>query len=78
MEEVKYRFAKDENGNLVDANEFDPSERSSRKCYCISCGEVLIPVLGKIRKRHFRHEADKLCNGESYLHELGKIMLINM
>ena len=51
MEEVKYRFAKDENGNLVDANEFDPSERSSRKCYCISCGEVLIPVLGKIRKR---------------------------
>lgn len=77
MEEVKYRFAKDENGNLVDANEFDPSERSSRKCYCISCGEVLIPVLGKIRKRHFRHEADKPCNGESYLHELGKRMLMN-
>lgn len=75
MEEVKFRFAKDEDGNLVDANEFDPSERKNRKCYCLSCGDPLIPVLGHIRKRHFRHEADKPCNGETYLHVLGKMML---
>lgn len=73
--DVEYRFAKDEDGNLVDANEFDPSERRIRKCYCLSCGDPLIPVLGYIRKRHFRHEADKPCNGETYLHVLGKMML---
>ena len=73
--DVEYRFAKDEDGNLVDANVFDPSERRIRKCYCLSCGNPLIPVLGYIRKRHFRHEADKPCNGETYLHELGKRML---
>lgn len=75
IKEVEYRFAKDEDGNLVDANEFDPSERRTRKCHCLSCGEVLIPVLGQKRRRHFRHEADKLCNGETYLHVLGKMML---
>ena len=70
-----HRFAKDEDGNLVDAKEFNPAERSIRKCYCLSCGDPLIPVLGQKRIRHFRHEAAKPCNGETYLHELGKRML---
>lgn len=75
MGEVRYRFAKDENGNLVDANEFDPQERNTRRCFCLSCGKELIPVLGQVRKRHFRHDANCECNGETYLHKLGKAML---
>lgn len=71
----EHRFAKDEDGNLVDAKEFNPDERRTRKCYCLSCGDPLIPVLGQKRVKHFRHEADKPCNGETYLHELGKRML---
>ena len=71
----EHRFAKDKDGNRVDANKFDPLERRTRKCYCLSCGEVVHPVLGEKRRKHFRHEADRVCNGETYLHELGKRML---
>ena len=71
----EHRFAKDEDGNLVDATKFDPSERRTRKCYCLSCGEELIFTSHKTAKSYFRHEADKECDEETYLHELGKILL---
>ncbi len=74
-EDVLYRFAKDNENNLIDSNLINAQERRLRKYYCLSCGKELTPVLGQIRRRHFRHEVDQGCNSETYLHELGKRML---
>ncbi len=47
--------------------------------FCLSCGEELIPVLGKKRRHHFRHKEknpNRECYYESYLHKLAKKILL--
>ena len=74
MEEIKYRSAFDEIGNLVDINDVSNEDRK-HEYHCISCGKQLVPRLGDIRRHHFYHKEDIVCKGETYLHELAKLRL---
>lgn len=74
MEEIKYRSAFDEIGNLVDINDVSNEDRK-HEYHCISCGKQLVPRLGDIRRHHFYHKEDTVCKGETYLHELAKLRL---
>lgn len=67
---VQFRFALTENGTLVDANVLGSKDRKDYKC--LGCSGKVRPVLGQIRKKHFRHTHNQSCCSETYLHNLGK------
>ncbi|MBR8832107.1 MAG: hypothetical protein N5P05_004436 (plasmid) [Chroococcopsis gigantea SAG 12.99] len=73
---VKYRFALNDRGEIVDINSLSKSEKKKKdKFTCVSCGRVLYAVMPKKRQKHFRHESDAAefeCNWETYLHKLAK------
>lgn len=69
---IQYQFALDENGSLIDINHLSASDRKDYKC--VSCQNTIRPVLGKIRKKHFRHTHNSECSLETYLHQMGKIL----
>ena len=49
---IKYRYALDD-GRVIDIR----SDAVIRKEYCcLSCGNILVPVLGDVRQQHFRHK----------------------
>ena len=65
---IKYRYALDD-GQIIDIQ----SDEVPRKEYCcLSCGNVLLAVLGDIRQKHFRHKVQVDCSSETYLHNLAK------
>ena len=67
-----HRYALDEQGNTIFIDDVTKEERHN-KFYCKNCGEVMIPVLGKLRKKHFRHKVvTPACSYESYIHIIGK------
>ncbi len=72
---IRYQYAFD-TGQIVDINDLTPSDSSVRKDYeCISCGNILRPVLGQDRARHFRHKTQDIsCSKETYLHRMGKLI----
>lgn len=75
---VKYKYGLNEAGKVVSI--YDLTEADRGKTFrCIGCGCKLTPVLkeGK-RERHFRHKSSETAcvSFESYLHKLGKRMLI--
>ncbi len=73
---VKYRFAFDNKKTTIIASEI-AGKTVSNKFYCISCGEELIArVNGKIQQPHFAHKVKAECNGETYLHKLGKAVFV--
>ena len=64
---VQYKYAKTESGIITKINDINKGTNS--KYFCISCGNQLIPKLGKLRDHHFAHKSSELiCNGETYLH----------
>ena len=69
---IKYQYAKDNNGNLIDINHLNKENRDNVKFFCIGCGNELIARLGKIKIHHFSHKKEVNCSGETYLHLLGK------
>lgn len=75
---VKYKYAYDQNGELVDASsiirliEQNPSVRKM-EYRCIECGEIIRPR-GGARLPHFYHENHN-CNPETYLHKLAKLRI---
>ena len=73
--QVIYRYAFGEDHQLVDVTQLTNKERH-HKYTCISCGKGLVPALGKIRKKHFRHEVEADCDGETYLHRLAKEIIV--
>jgi competence CoiA-like predicted nuclease len=71
---IKYKYANNEDGCLVDIY----SASKSNKYYCVSCGKELIPKTGKIRQWHFAHKNTEIvCSSETYLHILGKQTFYN-
>ena len=71
--EIKYRFALDENNNLIDVSELNRSSlKKGEKFYSIDCKNELIPKLGDVVTKHFAHKGDSEGNYESYLHALAK------
>lgn len=71
---ITYRFGFDENNNLVDILKIEKNERSKHTFHCIACGKELIPVMGIQKISHFRHIHDSICNNETYLHKLSKLL----
>jgi hypothetical protein len=75
MKDIKYQYAINSIGKIVNAVDLIASIEVRSKTYkCLSCGNILIPVLGEKIKKHFRHKADiqVQCSPETYLHKLGK------
>lgn len=74
------RYTKAVDGELIDVNSVDPSDRYARGPYrCLSCNHLMVPALGRARKHHFKHKAGRPqnCADETYLHQLGKLTLFN-
>lgn len=67
-----HRYANDELGNRIFIENVTQETRH-RKFYCKNCGGLMIPVLGKYRKPHFRHKVvTPTCSYENYIHKIGK------
>jgi hypothetical protein len=70
---MKYQYATDSSGKLVNISTVVKDGYHDEKYYCLDCKQELIPKLGDIRIHHFAHKNDSLhCSKETYLHELGK------
>ena len=70
---IKYQYAMDDDGKVLNVcNLEDTSEVRKTSYTCISCNQSVVPVLGKVRQKHFRHIEALECNGETYLHNLSK------
>lgn len=69
---IKYQYAKDETGRLIDINSLNEKNRNVSKFFCVGCGNEVIARLGKIKIYHFAHKKVVTCSGETYLHLLGK------
>ena len=67
---VQYAYAK------TDENESVHIRKAFRngKYLCPSCHELMIPVLGDHKAKHFRHHK-AVCSYESYLHQAAKIAI---
>lgn len=72
--EIKYGYALDENEKLISIEELTEENRRKHTFKCISCKNELVPNLGKIRRHYFSHKADCACSGETYRHNLAKLM----
>lgn len=69
--DIKYQYALDES-RTIDIGS-DHIVRG-KEYTCLSCSNVLIPVLGEFRQKHFRHKIQVDCSAETYLHNLAKRM----
>jgi len=71
---VKYQYALDQENTVVHISDCETDKDiRSKRFTCLSCGSALIPVLGQVRKKHFRHALSVVCNPETYLHNLAKV-----
>jgi len=67
---IRNRFALDDNNQIIDIQNLTIYDR--KNYICLGCKDILRPVLGAAREKHFRHKVGAECNGETYLHILGK------
>lgn len=71
---LKYRYAENSNNKIVDVTKLQKQNLDKNEVFkCIGCSNILIPVLGQKRQKHFRHKIDIDCQPETYLHKLAKI-----
>jgi len=72
---VRYLYARRRTGEVVSAEELTrDSDLGDEVLECIGCGRPMIAVLGKQRRKHFRHRVEIECTRETYLHKLGKAL----
>lgn len=57
MAEIKYQYAYDESGSLINVNDLSKEVSKQHHYKCISCGSELLPraIGSKYRKPHFYH-----------------------
>ena len=73
MERIKYHYAFDEIGNLVNITYISREYRKHHKFFCVSCEKEMTARLGNKRTHHFAHKCDNAaCSLETYLHKLSK------
>jgi len=73
---IKYQYAKDSEGLLININELNKNYIG--KYFCLTCGNELLTKCGDERVHHFAHKNDvNNCSKETYLHELGKKIFYN-
>lgn len=79
MPEIKYRYAYDENNNIVDINELSEETRTLHTYVCVGCGNKILPraMCSEYRRAHFYHKEHVECSGETYLHKLAKQKIKN-
>ena len=76
MPKIKYHYALNDNGGIVDITDVDKENRKVQRFVCINCGEEMIAKLGEIKVRHFAHKSETPdCSSETYLHKLAKLRL---
>ena len=75
MADLKYKYAFDENGNIVSIESLTRETSKEHKLKCIVCGSELRPraIGSKHRRAHFYHKEVVSCDGETYLHKLCKL-----
>lgn len=72
MSKIKYHFALNDKGEVIDIANVTESDRQS-KFYCLNCGDEMRPRLGAKNAHHFAHKnTTPDCNPETYLHKLAK------
>ena len=69
---ITYKYAKNINGQKTDIAELNHLNKDE-KYTCIGCEEEMIPCMGEVKRHYFRHKLVGECNGETYLHLLGKM-----
>lgn len=76
MSNIKFRFAYNQNGEIVNIKDVSLQNRTENKYYCISCGAEMVAKLGEVKEHHFAHKGEgESCSFESYLHKLAKKMI---
>ncbi len=69
---IKYQFAYNSEGDLVNISDLSSANRHNTTYQCVGCGNEMIARLGSRKTHHFAHKAQLECSGETYLHQLGK------
>ena len=73
---IKYHFARNESGEIVDIDNVTESYRDSHSFYCLGCDGEMNARLGAKYSHHFYHSNGADCGfGESDLHRYAKKML---
>jgi len=73
---VKYHFAQNELGEIVDIDDVTEAYREAHSFYCLGCGGAMNARLGENNAHHFYHFDGRDCGyGESDLHRYAKKML---
>ncbi len=76
MPKIKYHYAYDEEGNIVDIYNVSPEIRRMHSFHCLSCKAAMVAKLGDKNAHHFAHKKENgSCSTETYLHKLGKVLL---
>ncbi|MBD2302314.1 competence protein CoiA family protein [Nostoc sp. FACHB-190] len=73
---IKYQYAIDSNEKTINVENLSANSEVRKKVFrCLSCNNILIPVLGQKKRKHFRHKLDVQlnCSPETYLHKLAKL-----
>ncbi|MBM0511642.1 competence protein CoiA family protein [Aeromonas hydrophila] len=69
---AKYKFALNSYNETISADDI-ANKPVDDAYHCLGCGnELTAKVNGQIKKPHFAHKIQIECNGETYLHNLGK------
>lgn len=69
-----YTYAIDGESHLINVTE----AVKGNNYYCPSCGEIMIPRQGSIRRWHFAHKGNlRNCSYETYLHKVAKNAFAN-
>lgn len=72
---MKYSFALDQNGGIVNINDYSLDKND--RFFCCSCKKEMVLKKGEIRVHHFAHKSSDPCNYETYIHKLAKQMFFN-
>lgn len=73
-QDIKYSYAY-RDGIVVHIEDVNKSQKN--EYFCISCGRLLIPRKGKVKRHHFAHKNIVNCDSEGYLHKLAKQLFYN-
>ena len=75
---ITWQRALSDDGSLKNISEVTDAYRTAHRFTCFGCDNELIAVLSKLREPHFRHAPGSICNPETYLHQAGKKMFVDL
>lgn len=76
---ITYQYAQSDDGSTKYINEVSLEYRKKHHFTCYGCGGRMVARLkADKREPHFAHFRDGTCSRESYLHQLGKKMFVEM